>query len=74
MHTRESRLKLQVTKGKSYRLRLVNAALDTNSIFMIDNHKLTTIAMDLVPIEPSSTYSVTIGMGLYPEFLILALY
>ncbi|KAK6819001.1 hypothetical protein RU639_008078 [Aspergillus parasiticus] len=71
-HTRGSRLKLQVTKGKSYRLRLVNAALDTNFIFMIDNHKLTTIAMDLVPIEPFSTYSVTIGMGQRYDIIITA--
>ncbi|KAE8322351.1 Cupredoxin [Aspergillus sergii] len=71
-HTRGSRLNLQVTKGKSYRLRLVNAALDTNFIFMIDNHKLTTIAMDLVPIEPFSTYSVTIGMGQRYDIIITA--
>ncbi|KAE8341940.1 hypothetical protein BDV24DRAFT_150735 [Aspergillus arachidicola] len=71
-HTRGSRLKLQVTKGKSYRLRLVNAALDANFIFIIDNHKLTTIAMDLVPIELFSTHPVTIGMGQRYDIIITA--
>lgn len=49
--------------GTSYRLRLVNAAIDTHWKFSIDNHTLTVIAMDLVPIEPFSTDIVSIGMG-----------
>ncbi|KAB8260287.1 Cupredoxin [Aspergillus pseudonomiae] len=71
-HTDGSRLKLQVTEGKSYRLRLVNAALDTTFEFMIDNHKMTIIAMDLVPIEPYTTYSLTIGMGQRYDVIITA--
>jgi hypothetical protein len=30
---------------------------------MIDNHQLTVIAMDLVPIKPYSTNFINIGMG-----------
>ncbi|KAL5364168.1 Cupredoxin [Aspergillus floccosus] len=67
-----SRLKLQVSKGKTYRLRLVNSALDTTFEFMIDNHNLTIIAMDLVPVKPYTTYSLSIGMGQRYDVIITA--
>ncbi|KAJ5180151.1 hypothetical protein N7492_003361 [Penicillium capsulatum] len=47
----------------SYRLRLVNAACDTHFKFMIDNHTMTVIANDLVPIEPYQTNVLNIAMG-----------
>lgn len=49
--------------GTAYRLRLVNAAVDTHWKFSIDNHTLEVIAMDLVPIEPYNTTVLSIGMG-----------
>lgn len=49
--------------GTSYRLRLVNAAVDTHWKFSIDNHTLEVIAMDLVPITPYNTTVLDIGMG-----------
>lgn len=49
--------------GTSYRMRLVNGAMDTHWKFSIDNHTLTVIAMDLVPIEPFTTNIVSIGIG-----------
>lgn len=49
--------------GTTYRLRLVNAAVDTHWKFMIDNHTMEVIAMDLVPIEPFNTTIISIGMG-----------
>ncbi|RYP04281.1 hypothetical protein DL764_004544 [Monosporascus ibericus] len=58
-----SRLELSVTEGTSYRLRLVNAAVDTHFRFSVDNHTLTVIGMDFVPIEPYTAESVNIGMG-----------
>jgi len=61
--TRGSRFTMKVDQGSSYRLRLVNAAIDTHWSFMIDNHNLTVIAMDLVPIKPFTTNIVYIGMG-----------
>lgn len=62
--TSGSRFTMKVNQGTSYRLRLVNAAIDTHWSFMIDNHNLTVIAMDLVPIKPFTTNIVYIGMGL----------
>lgn len=57
------RFNTSVTAGTSYRFRLVNAAVDTMFKFMIDNHTLTVMAMDLVPIEPFNTTVLSIGMG-----------
>jgi FtsP/CotA-like multicopper oxidase with cupredoxin domain len=51
------------TAGTSYRIRLVNGAVDTHFKFMIDNHTMTVISADLVPIEPYNTTVVNIGMG-----------
>lgn len=52
-----------VEEGKSYRLRLVNAAINTHFEFQIDHHNLTVIAMDLVPIKAYETQSVSLTMG-----------
>ncbi|KAF4508824.1 hypothetical protein G6O67_005156 [Ophiocordyceps sinensis] len=57
------RLNIPFTRGKSHRLRLVNAAIDTHFKFTIDNHRLTVIAADLVPIRPYSTNVINIGIS-----------
>lgn len=49
--------------GTSYRIRLVNGAIDTHWKFSIDNHTLQVIAMDLVPIKPFTTDVLSIGIG-----------
>lgn len=64
--TKGSRFTMKVNQGTSYRLRLVNAAIDTHWSFMIDNHTLTVISMDLVPIKPFTTDVLRIGMGPSP--------
>ncbi|KAI1811405.1 multicopper oxidase [Poronia punctata] len=58
-----SRFKTNFTSGQSYRLRLVNTAIDTMFRFGIDNHTLTVIAADFVPIVPFETEMVNIGIG-----------
>jgi FtsP/CotA-like multicopper oxidase with cupredoxin domain len=58
-----SRFNMTVTEGESHRIRLVNGAIDTHFKFMIDDHNLTVIAMDLVPIVPYTTTYLSIGMG-----------
>ncbi|CZR70195.1 related to laccase precursor [Phialocephala subalpina] len=58
-----SRFNMTFTAGSSYRIRLVNGAIDTHFKFMIDDHNLTVIAMDLVPIVSYSTQVLSIGMG-----------
>lgn len=51
------------TEGSSYRLRLVNGALDSHFKFSIDNHTMTVIATDFVPVTPFTTDIISIGMG-----------
>lgn len=58
-----SRFKTKFQSGKSYRLRLVNTAIDNMFKFSIDNHTLTVIAADLVPIKPFQTNMINIGIG-----------
>ncbi|KAI6845513.1 laccase-like multicopper oxidase [Hortaea werneckii] len=53
----------QVKKGKKYRLRLINTGINQHFDVSIDNHKLTVIASDFVPIKPYVTDSVSIGIG-----------
>ncbi|RYP66628.1 hypothetical protein DL771_007697 [Monosporascus sp. 5C6A] len=67
-----SRLELSVTEGASYRLRLVNSAIDTFFKFSVDNHTLTVIGMDLVPIEPYTTEFVNIGIGQRYDIILTA--
>ena len=58
-----SRFNMTFTEGESHRIRLVNGAIDTHFKFMIDNHTMTVIAMDFVPIVPYETTVLSIGMG-----------
>ncbi|KAJ5103962.1 hypothetical protein N7532_004491 [Penicillium argentinense] len=63
---------MRANKGESYRLRIVNAAIDTHWKFMIDNHKLTVIGMDLVPVKPYTTDYINIGMGQRYDIIVTA--
>lgn len=56
---------MKVDQGSSYRLRIVNSAIDTHWKFMIDNHTLTVMGMDFVPIKPFEANYISIGMGLF---------
>ncbi|CAI0646995.1 unnamed protein product [Colletotrichum noveboracense] len=58
-----SRFTTNFEAGKSYRMRLVNGAIDTMWKFMIDNHTLEVISADFVPINPYNTSSISIGIG-----------
>lgn len=58
-----SRFNLTVEAGLTYRLRLVNAAVDNSFEFLIEGHDLTVIAADLVPINNYTTHSVKIFAG-----------
>ncbi len=52
-----------VQQGGKYLMRLINTAVDTDFIFAIDNHKITVMSSDFVPIEPYVTDSVLVGIG-----------
>ncbi|KAF2445480.1 multicopper oxidase [Karstenula rhodostoma CBS 690.94] len=58
-----SRYQTSFESGKSYRIRIVNTAIDTHYKFAIDGHSFQVIAMDFVPIVPYTTTYLDIGMG-----------
>lgn len=58
-----SRFETTFDSGTKYLLRIVNTAIDTHFKFMIDDHTLTVIATDFVPIEPYTTTVLDITMG-----------
>ncbi|RMZ89598.1 hypothetical protein DV736_g3178, partial [Chaetothyriales sp. CBS 134916] len=58
-----SRPEWHFDKGKKYRMRLINTGVYSNMRFSIDNHTLTVISMDFIPIVPYKTDNVAISMG-----------
>ena len=51
------------TQGKKYLMRLINTSVDTTFIFAIDNHNITVMSSDFVPIHPYVTDHVLVGIG-----------
>ncbi|KAJ1409612.1 Multicopper oxidase, type 1 [Sesbania bispinosa] len=55
--------KLKVKLGKTYLLRLINAALDEELFFSIANHSLTVVEADAVYVKPFETNTILIAPG-----------
>lgn len=68
------RFNVSFTEGTSYRLRLVNAAVDSHFMFSVDGHTLEVISMDLVPITPYTTTVLSMGMGMAYSHQFINLY
>ncbi|KAJ5885193.1 hypothetical protein N7495_009703 [Penicillium taxi] len=66
------RFNISFEAGKSYRLRLGNAACDTLFSFSVDHHLMTVIATDLVPIKPYTTSVIYIAIGQRYDIIIHA--
>lgn len=49
--------------GKRYRMRFINAAVDSYFKLSLDGHKMTIIAMDFVPVEPFEVDVLDFTMG-----------
>lgn len=56
--------KLNFVSGKKHRLRLINSGIAAIQKFSIDRHNMTVFVNDFIPIEPYTTYIVTLGVGL----------
>lgn len=67
-----SRFNVSFTSGTSYRMRLVNAAVDTHFKFSIDNHTMQVISTDLIPITPYDATVLNIGMGQRYDIIVTA--
>ncbi|OCL14289.1 laccase-like multicopper oxidase [Glonium stellatum] len=55
--------KFKFESGKKHLVRLVNTGAEGIQKFSIDNHTLTVIANDFVPIVPYTTNVITLGVG-----------
>lgn len=55
--------KFKFTAGKTHRLRLINAGAEGLQRFTIDNHTMTVIANDFVPVKKYQTNVVTLGVS-----------
>jgi len=54
---------LNFVHGTKYLLRVINAAYGSHFVFSIDNHLLTVVSADFVPIENYTTESIFVGIG-----------
>jgi len=48
---------------QKYLLRIINTSFRTAFVFSIDNHNLTVIGSDFVPLHPYNTTHITVGIG-----------
>ncbi|KAI9710803.1 MAG: hypothetical protein M1812_007351 [Candelaria pacifica] len=64
--------KFQFTPGKRHRLRLINSGAAGIQTFSIDNHEMTVIANDFVPIKSYNTTVVTMGIGQRTDVIVHA--
>jgi len=53
----------KMTKGKRYRIRLINHSIDMHFKVVLDGHDFEVIATDFVPIKPFPTKVLSIGIG-----------
>jgi FtsP/CotA-like multicopper oxidase with cupredoxin domain len=60
----------QFTSGKQHKLRLINAGGELFTTFSIDNHTMTVVANDFVPVEPYQTKFVTLGVGQRTDIIV----
>ena len=64
--------KFKFVAGKTHRLRLINGAAEAIMRFSIDNHTMTVMANDFVPIKPYTTNVVTLGVGQRTDVIVNA--
>jgi FtsP/CotA-like multicopper oxidase with cupredoxin domain len=70
--TDAKRFEMVFEQGKSYRLRLINTAVDTHFVVALDQHVMQVIAADFVPIDPFTTNVLSIGIGQRYDVIIKA--
>lgn len=62
--------KFRFQTGKTHLLRLINPSAEAILYFSIDQHNLTVIANDFVPIQPYTANFVTLGVGQRMDILV----
>ncbi|KAG6236899.1 hypothetical protein E4U25_003226 [Claviceps purpurea] len=64
--------KFRFKRGRTHRLRLINAGSEGLQRFSIDGHTMTVIANDFVAVQPYNTTVVTLGIGQRTDVLVRA--
>ena len=64
--------KLKVKPGKTYMLRLINAALNDELFFSVANHSLTVVEVDAVYVKPFTVDTLLIAPGQTTNVLLAA--
>ncbi|KAI8964489.1 putative multicopper oxidase [Daldinia sp. FL1419] len=67
-----SRFQLSFNSGTSYRIRIINGAIDTHFKFTIDNHTMQVIATDLVPIQPYEATVINVAIAQRYDIIVTA--
>lgn len=63
-HGGHSLVDFSIPQGKKYLIRIINTSLDTDYIFSLDNHNLTVISSDFVPITPyDKVTNIAVAIG-----------
>ncbi|KAL8715833.1 MAG: hypothetical protein Q9220_000500 [cf. Caloplaca sp. 1 TL-2023] len=65
--------KFQFTSGKTHLLRIINTGTQAIQKFSIDNHVMTVIATDNVPVQPYNTTIATVAVGQRTDVLVKAI-
>jgi laccase len=63
---------MEVEKGKTYLLRIINAALNDELFFSLAGHNMTVVEVDAVYTKPFTTQSILIGPGQTTNVLVKA--
>ncbi|MCJ1296813.1 hypothetical protein MMC34_008380, partial [Xylographa carneopallida] len=64
--------KFRFQTGKAHRLRLINSGAEGIQRFTVDNHTMTVMANDFVPVVPYETDVVTLGIGQRTDVIVKA--
>ncbi|KAF2032587.1 hypothetical protein EK21DRAFT_60852 [Setomelanomma holmii] len=64
--------KMNVVKGKKYRIRIINTSVDNYFSVSMDGHPFTVITSDFVPIKPWVTDQLTLAIGQRYDVIISA--
>jgi FtsP/CotA-like multicopper oxidase with cupredoxin domain len=64
--------KMNVVKGKKYRIRIINTSVDSHFSVSMDGHPFTVITSDFVPIKPWNTDQLTLAIGQRYDVIISA--
>jgi FtsP/CotA-like multicopper oxidase with cupredoxin domain len=62
--------KFRFQSGKKHRLRLMNTGAEGMQRFTIDNHKMTVIANDFIPVKPYEAKVVSLGVGQRTDIIV----